>query len=159
MAPAGNSAMMVTTSLPGRSLPAAAPPSLRKSLALRSDALPVPTTISRLALTPSGARKSSVEALLPLNWLAAAARLIIAAAGPNALLVAGPNFSVSSQNTTRIPRGALENGTKPTLTASGIGKSSKIRAVAADWEQVHGCGVLSVLLVPAPARSERWCQL
>src|SRR5436305_13394886 len=41
---------------------------------------------------------------------------------PNALVVAGPNFSASSQNTTKIPRGALENGTKPTFTASGIGQ-------------------------------------
>src|SRR5438105_2484494 len=42
------------------------------------------------------------------------------AAGPKALAVADPNFSDSSQNTTRMPRETLENGTKPTLTASGI---------------------------------------
>src|SRR5258705_11579919 len=67
---------------------------------------------------------SSAEALLPLNWLAVAARLTVSAAAPSALRVAGPNFSVSSQNTTRMPLGAVENGTKPTLTASVIGESS-----------------------------------
>src|SRR5882762_9180400 len=49
------------------------------------------------------------------------------AASPSVLRVAAPNFNASSQNTTRTPRGAVENGTKPTLTASGIGKSSKNR--------------------------------
>src|SRR6266480_639630 len=68
---------------------------------------------------------SSAEALLPLNWLAAAARLTVSAAAPSALRVVGPNFSISSQNTTRMPLAAVENGTKPTLTASLIGKSSK----------------------------------
>ena len=67
---------------------------------------------------------------MPLNWLVAAARVTRSAAAPSALRVAAPNFSVSSQKTTRMPRGAAENGTKPTLTASGIGKSSKIGAVA-----------------------------
>src|ERR1044072_8770159 len=74
---------------------------------------------------PSGARKSSVVALLPLNWFAAAVRLIMSTAAPNTLVVAGPNFRLSSQNATSTPRKGPENGTKPTLTASGIGKSSK----------------------------------
>ena len=41
------------------------------------------------------------------------------------LAACGPTFSASSQNTTRIPRTGAENGTKPTLTASVIGKSSE----------------------------------
>src|SRR5882757_11436162 len=78
------------------------------------------------ALGPAAAMiKRAAAANQFMNWLAAAARLIMAAAGPSALLVAGPNFSASSQNTTRISRGALENGTKPTLTASGIGYPPK----------------------------------
>src|ERR1700737_2307622 len=125
MAPVGNSAMIVTAPLPARSLPAAAPPSLRKSLSLIAESLPAPTTIRRETLRPSGARISSVDPLLPLNWFVSAARLTKLAAVPSVLLVAAPNFNVSSQNTTRMPRGAVENGTKPTLTASGIGKSSK----------------------------------
>ncbi len=61
---------------PALSLPAATPPNLRKSFSLRSAGLPAPITIRRSASIPSGARISSVEPLLPLNWLAAAARLI-----------------------------------------------------------------------------------
>src|SRR5882757_2454486 len=68
---------------------------------------------------------SSVAPFLPLNWLVAAARLTRLATPPSVFRVAAPNFNVSSQNTTKTPRGAAENGTKPTLTASGIGKSSK----------------------------------
>src|SRR5437899_7629205 len=68
---------------------------------------------------------SSTDPLLPLNWLAAAARFTVSAAPPSALRVADPSFSASSQNTTRMPLGAVENGTKPTLTASVIAKSSK----------------------------------
>src|SRR3977135_1105246 len=47
------------------------------------------------------------------------------AASPSALLVAVPSFNASSQNMTRGPRAAAENGTKPTLTASDLRKSSK----------------------------------
>src|SRR5450759_5435816 len=61
----------------------------------------------------------------PLNPFVSAARLTKLAAAPSALRVAAPNFNESSQKTTRMPRGAVENGTKPTLTASDIGKSSK----------------------------------
>src|SRR5262245_25160153 len=68
---------------------------------------------------------SSTPALLPLNWLAAAARLTVSAAAPSALRVAEPNLNVSSQNTTKMPLGAVESGTKPTLTASVMGKSSE----------------------------------
>src|SRR3954471_4135356 len=113
--------MMVTDSLAVLSLPAVTPPNLRKSFSFNEPGLPRPTTISRGDLNPSGARISSAAPLLPLNALAAAARLTVSAAGPSALRVAAPNFSASSQNTTRTPRDAAENGTKPTLTASDIG--------------------------------------
>src|SRR6266481_5536640 len=73
-------------------------------------------------MAPSGNSAMIVTASLPACSLPAAA--------PSLLRVAVPNFSVSSENITRTPRGAVENGTKPTLTASGIGKSSKIKAVA-----------------------------
>ena len=122
IAPSGSSAMMVTDSLAALSLPAVTPPNLRKSFSLMADGLPAPITISRCALIPSGAGISSADPLLPLNWLAAAARVNISAAFPNAFRVCGPNFSASSQNTTRTPRDGAENGTKPTLTASDISK-------------------------------------
>src|SRR5688572_3511837 len=67
---------------------------------------------------------SSTAALLPLNSLADAARLMVSAAAPSVLRVVAPNFNASSQNTTKVPFGAVENGTKPTLTASVMGKSS-----------------------------------
>src|SRR5579863_6108451 len=124
MAAPGNSATIVTASLPAVSLPAAVPPSLRKSLSLISPGLPIPTTIRRLALSPSGARRSSAAPLFPLNWFVSAARLTKLTADPSILRVAGPKSSFSSQKTTRIARGAAENGTKPTLTASVMGKSS-----------------------------------
>ena len=72
-APSGSSAITVTAALAALSLPAVTPPNLRKSFSLMSDALPTPTTIRRSALIPSGAGISSVDPLLPLNWLAAAA--------------------------------------------------------------------------------------
>src|SRR2546421_7527905 len=122
--------MIVTVPLPAPSLPAAAPPSLRKSLSLMAESLPAPATIRRDALRPSGARISRVEPLFPLNWFVSAARLTRLAARPSVFRVAPPNFRASSQNTTRVPRGTVENGTKPTLTASDIGNSSKIRADA-----------------------------
>ena len=80
-----------------------------------------------------------MEPLFPLNWLVAAARLTRLAAAPSTLRVAGPNFSASSQNTTRMPRGAVENGTKPTLTASDIGKSSKNQGFSRLWIGAAWC--------------------
>ena len=127
IAASGSSAITVTDSLAALSLPAVTPPNLRKSFSLMSDVLPTPTTIRRSALIPSGAGISSVDPLLPLNWLAAAARLTVSAAFPSAFRVASPNFNASSQNTTRTPRGAAEKATKPTLTASDMGKSSRIQ--------------------------------
>src|SRR6186713_2199165 len=121
MAPPDSSATTVTAWLAAFSLPAVTPPNLRKSFSLISAALPTPTTIRRSALIPSGAGISSVEPLLPLNWLAAAARFTVSVALPSAFRVTSPNFSASSQKTTRTPRGAAEKATKPTLTASDIG--------------------------------------
>src|SRR6266436_4323470 len=136
MAPSGNSAMIVTASLPACSLPAAAPPSLRKSLSLIAESLPAPTTIRRETLRPFGARRSSVDPLLPLNRLVSAARLTRSAAAPSLLRVAVPNFSVSSENITRTPRGPVENGIKPAgrwrcdqrgSLSSGIGRQPQFR--------------------------------
>ena len=124
MAPSGKSAMIVIPSLLERSLPAAAPPSFRKSSSFMAATFPAPTTIRREALRPSGAKISSVDPLFPLNWPVAATRPTRLAARPSALRVAAPNLRPSSQKITRMPRRAVENGTKPTLTASDIGKSS-----------------------------------
>src|ERR1700722_11596743 len=66
-----------------------------------------------------------MDPLLPLNWLVAAARFSRLAAVPNVFSVVAPNFSESSENTTRMAFGFADSGTKPTLTASDIGKSSK----------------------------------
>ena len=139
--------MIVTAALPASSLPAAAPPNLRKSLSLIADSLPAPTTISREALRPSGARISSVEPLFPLNWLVSAARLTTSADVPSTLRVAAPNFSESSQKTTRTPRGAVENGTKPTLTASDMGKSSKNSGLSLGREPAGRCFGCSLRLL------------
>src|SRR5579859_1565396 len=78
---------------------------------------------------------SSDDPLFPLNWLVVAARFTRSADFPRAFRVAAPNFKPSSQNTTRMPRAAAENGTKPTLTASDIGYSSKNQGFAsgAGW--------------------------
>src|SRR3954447_2363329 len=125
MAPLGSSAMMVMAAVPAGSLLAATPPNLRKSFAFRPAVLPAPITIRRVAFTPSGARMSRTAPLLPLKAAAEAARFTRSAAPPSALAVAGPSFRPSSQNTTRMPRAAADNGTKPTLMASDMDNSSK----------------------------------
>ncbi|MGY4337000.1 hypothetical protein ACVWW3_001906 [Bradyrhizobium sp. LM2.9] len=117
--------MMVMAAAPAGSLLAATPPNLRKSFAFRPAALPAPITIRRVAFTPSGARMSSAAPLLPLKAAAEAARFTSSMAPPSALTVAGPSFRPSSQNTTTMPRTAVDNGTMPTLMASDIGNSSK----------------------------------
>src|SRR5215468_620563 len=61
-------------------------------------------------------------------------------ASPSALRVAEPSFSASSQKITKTPRGAVDNGTKPTFTASDIGKSSKSQAVAGSQNPPEGTG-------------------
>ena len=93
MAASGSSAITVTCALAALSLPAVTPPNLRKSFSLISAALPTPTTINRSALSPSGAGMSSTEPLLPLNWLAAAARFTVSAALPSTFRVVSPNFN------------------------------------------------------------------
>src|SRR3954451_18070983 len=125
MAPSGNSAMMVMAPEPVLSLLAARPPNLRKSFAFKPDVLPAPITIRRSALSPSGARTSKAAPFLPLNEAAAVARFTSSVATPSALAVDGPSFRPSSQNTTRMPRAAAANGTKPTLMASDIDNSFK----------------------------------
>src|SRR6266702_2749251 len=125
MVPSGSSAMMVMAAEPALSLLDAMPPNLRKSFAFKADAFPVPITIRRSAFRPSGARMSRAAPLLPLNEAAAAARFTSSLAPPSALAVAGPSFRPSSQNTTRMPRAAEANGTKPTLMASDMGNSSR----------------------------------
>src|SRR6478672_435420 len=77
-----------------------------------------------------GSRISSVVPFFPLNPFVSAARLTRPAAAPSAFRVAVPNFSESLQKTTKVPRGAVENGTKPTLTASDI----------REFLQNKGCG-------------------
>src|SRR5262249_32094875 len=54
---------------------------------------------------------------------AAAARLTLSAAESSAFAVRWPNFKVSSVKTITVPRGAVENGTKPILTASDIART------------------------------------
>src|SRR5215470_185682 len=80
---------------------------------------------------------SSVDAVLPLNWLVSAARLIRSADFPSALRVTGPIFNVSSQKTTKIPCGAAENGTKPTLMASDISNFLQAQGLNAAAGPVH----------------------
>src|SRR4051794_23007490 len=138
MAPFGSSAMIVMAAAPAGSLLAATPPNLRKSFAFRPAALPAPITIRRVAFTPSGARMSSAAPLLPLKAAAAAARFTSSLAPPSALAVAGPSFRASSQNTTRMPRTAADNGTKPTLMASDMSNSSKTQGFLPIGGPGHG---------------------
>src|SRR5450631_551655 len=89
--------------------PTAIPPSLRKSLSLRSETLPQPTTTSRAALRPDGAMTSRVDPLLPVKPSASAARSTRPPASPSSLRVAAPILRASSQNTIRTPLpGALK---------------------------------------------------
>src|SRR3979411_2810518 len=98
MAPDGSSAIIVTASLPARSLPAATPPSLRKSASFNAESLPAPITIRRETLRPCGARISSVDPLLPLNWLLSAARLTRLADEPSVLRVAHDKLTLRCQD-------------------------------------------------------------
>ena len=123
IAPPGNSAITDTALAPALTLPAATPPTLMKSSSFSLPAAPVPTTSRQSDFRLEGARISSTERLLPLNFAAEAARLTISAAEPSDFAVRGPNLRVSSVNTTTVPRGAVENGTNPTLTASAIAYS------------------------------------
>src|SRR6185436_20230533 len=102
-------------------LPMTAPPSLTKSLVLRSRALPTPTTTSRVASSPRGATISSAVPFLPLNRSAAAARVTRSPVGLMARIAAGPNLSPSSQNSTRTPLAGVARGANSSLRAPDIG--------------------------------------
>ena len=98
----------------------AMPPSLTKSWALSSRALPTPTTIRRDTPSPGGAMMSSADPFLPLNRSAAAARVTRSPVGSIALRAADPNLSPSSQNRTRTPLADAEKGANPSLRAPDI---------------------------------------
>ena len=88
----------------------AMPPSLTKSWALRSRALPTPTMTRRDRSSPGGATRSSAEPFLPLNRSAAAARPTRSPVGPSARRAAEPNLTPSSQNRTRTPLAGAATG-------------------------------------------------
>src|SRR5436190_12024946 len=106
----GRSARIVASAADDGTLPMATPPSFTKSLDLRSRTLPAPTTTSRETSSPAGATMSRVEAFLPLNRSAEAARVTRSPVGASALRAADPNLSPSSQNTMRTPLAGAENG-------------------------------------------------
>src|SRR5882757_3385642 len=111
---------MVTSPPEAGVLPAAAPPSLRKSLAFSSAALPAPTTVRRPTLRSPGSTMSSAAPPLPVKCSAPAARTTESAALPRILRVAAPNLRESSQNTTRTPLDGVRNGANPSLKSFGI---------------------------------------
>src|SRR3954465_43681 len=102
-------------------LPMTAPPSLTKSLVLRSRALPTPTTRSRVASSPRGTTMSSADPFLPLNRSAAAALVTRSPVGLMARRAAEPNLSPSSQNRTRTPLAGVVSGANSSLRAPDIG--------------------------------------
>src|SRR4051812_10304465 len=113
---------MVTSPAAAGILPMTAPPSLTKSLVLRSRALPTPTTIRRVASRPKGATISSADPFLPLNRSAAAAALVTRSpVGLIARRAAAPNLSPSSQNRTRTPLAGVARGANSSLRAPDIG--------------------------------------
>src|SRR5215472_1939398 len=120
----GSSARMVAAAAAAGTLPMAAPPSLTKSLALRSAGLPQPITTRRATLRLPGATRSRVLPLRPLKLSAAAARATSAAAAPSRRRVAGPSFSESSQNTTRTPVDGIANSENPMVGPSAMTLSS-----------------------------------
>src|SRR4051812_39896574 len=114
---------MVTSPAAAGILPMPAPPSLTKSLVLRSRALPTPTTTRRVASSPAGATISSADPLLPLNRSAAAALVTRSPVGLIARRAAEPNLSPSSQNRTRTPLAGVARGANSSLRAPDIGIS------------------------------------
>src|SRR5207344_3446188 len=98
-----------------------APPSLTKSLVLRSRALPTPTTTRRVASSPRGATISSADPFLPLNLSAAAALVTRSPVCLTARRAADPNLSPSSQNRTRTPLAGVARGANSSLRAPDIG--------------------------------------
>src|ERR1700722_14718039 len=158
IAAAGNSATTVTCFADDGTFPAVTPPSLRKSLGLRSAALPQPITTRRDALSPAGAMMSSVVPLLPVKPSASAARLTRSAAPPRSLRVAAPILRASSQKTISTPfAGALKRsnsifnfkdiptflaacsslGTTPACSRRG-GAPSCLPCLAAQFLRPHG---------------------
>src|SRR3954451_19267461 len=112
---------MVTSPAAAGILPMTAPPSLTKSLVLRSRALPTPTTTRRVASRPRGATISSADPFLPLNRSAAAALVTRSPVGLIARRAAAPNLSPSSQNRTRTPLAGVARGANSSLRAPDIG--------------------------------------
>src|SRR5262245_30592228 len=98
-------------------LPIAVPPSVTKSCALRSRALPTPTTSKRGTARPAGATMSRAEPFLPLNRSAAAARAIRSPVGSTIRRAADPNLSPSSQNKMRTPLGGTVSGANSSFRA------------------------------------------
>src|SRR5262245_8412991 len=119
-------------------LPIAVPPSLTKSCALRSRALPTPTTSKRGTARPAGATMSRAEPFLPLNRSAAAARAIRSPVGSTIRRAADPNLGPSSQNKMRTPLGGTVSGANSSFRApdmavrplDGIRRSWKPRIAA-----------------------------
>src|SRR4051794_15130523 len=112
---------MVTSPAAAGILPMTAPPSLTKSLVLRSRALPTPTTTRRVASSPRGATISSADPFLPLKRSAAAALATRSPVGLIARRAAEPNLSPSSQNRTRTPLAGAARGANSSLRAPNIG--------------------------------------
>src|SRR6516165_8215691 len=98
----------------------ATPPSLTKSLGLRSPALPVPTTTRRPTSSPAGARISRADPFLPLNCSASAALVTRSPLAARSRRPLDLKLSPSSQNTTRTPLAGLENGTNSSLRAPAM---------------------------------------
>src|SRR5215471_9504703 len=121
MGPAGKSATTVTSPPAVGSFPAAAPPSLRRSLDLSPWVLPTPITVRRPTLRVAGTTTSRAAQPLPVKCSAAAARASVSVALPRILRVAAPNFRDSSQNTIRTPLEGARNGANPSFKFFAIG--------------------------------------
>ena len=100
------------------------PPNLEEIVRLQGGRLAGPDHDQAVDLQPAGARISSAAPLLPLNWLAAAARLTVSAAVPRPC-VAAPNFSavVAKHHQNALGRGGKRD--EADLDGVGHGKSSR----------------------------------
>src|SRR5215471_17084835 len=121
MGPPGRSATTIASPPELRSFPAAAPPSLRKSLDLNPSVLPVPITVRRPTLRSAGRTMSRVAQFLPVKCSAAAARATESTALPRILRVAAPSLRESSQNTIRTPLEGALNAANPSFKSFAIG--------------------------------------
>src|SRR5215468_2834050 len=115
MGPPGRSVTTVASPPELGSFPAAAPPSLRKSLDFNPSGLPVPITVRRPTLRSVGRTMSRAAQLLPVKFSPAAAAANESANLPRILRVAAPIFSESSQNTIRTPLEGALNGPNPSF--------------------------------------------